>query len=71
MPLVNFKEMLSDAARRHYAVGMFDVSDLEMIRAVVEEADALRSPVILGALAPDLEGTRLEYWFAIYFTNTV
>ena len=65
MPLVNFKEMLSDAARRHYAVGMFDVSDLEMIRAVVEEADALRSPVILGALAPDLEGTRLEYWFAL------
>ena len=65
MPLVNFKEMLSDAARRHYAVGMFDVSDLEMIRAVVEEADALRSPVILGALAPDLEGFRLEYWFAL------
>ncbi len=65
MPLVNFKEMLSDAARRHYAVGMFDVSDLEMIRAVVEEADALRSPVILGALAPDLEGSRLEYWFAL------
>lgn len=65
MPLVNFKEMLSDAARRHYAVGMFDVSDLEMIRAVVEEADALRSPVIFGALAPDLEGSRLEYWFAL------
>lgn len=65
MPLVNFKEMLSDAACRHYAVGMFDVSDLEMIRAVVEEADALRSPVILGALAPDLEGSRLEYWFAL------
>lgn len=65
MPLVNFKEMLSDAARRHCAVGMFDVSDLEMIRAVVEEADALRSPVILGALAPDLEGSRLEYWFAL------
>ena len=37
MPLVNFKEMLSDASRNHYAVGMFDVSDLEMIRAVVEE----------------------------------
>ena len=65
MSLVNLKEMLQDASRGKYAVGMFDVSDLEMIRAVVEEADALCSPVRLGALAPDLEGDRLDYWFAL------
>ena len=65
MALVNLKEMLADASSKHYAVGMFDVSDLEMIRAVVEEAEALRSPVMLGALNPDLEGSRLEYWFAV------
>ncbi len=65
MALVNFKEMLADASRGDYAVGMFDVSDLEMIRAVAEEAEALRSPVILGALGPDLEGDRLDYWFAL------
>ena len=65
MSLVNLKEMLQDASSRKYAVGMFDVSDLEMIRAVAEEASALRSPVILGALGPDLEGDRLEYWFAL------
>ncbi len=65
MALVNLKEMLKDASLRKYAVGMFDVSDLEMIRAVAEEADALCSPVILGALGPDLEGARLDYWFAL------
>jgi ketose-bisphosphate aldolase len=65
MALVNLKEMLRDASARKYAVGMFDVSDLEMIRAVVQEAEVLNSPVILGALAPDLEGDRLEYWFAL------
>lgn len=65
MSLVNMKEMLQDASRRKYAVGMFDVSDLEMIRAVAEEAQALRSPVILGALGPDLEGARLGYWYAL------
>ena len=65
MALVNLKEMLADASGKHYAVGMFDVSDLDMIRAVVEEAEALRSPVMLGALNPDLEGSRLEYWFAV------
>ena len=65
MALVNMKEMLADASKRGYAVGMFDVSDLEMIRAVAEEADSLRAPVILGALSPDLEGGRLEYWFPL------
>ena len=65
MSLVNLKSMLERASAEHYAVGMFDVSDLEMTRAVVQEAENLRSPVILGALAPDLEGDRLEYWFAL------
>ena len=60
MALVNLKEMLKAASDGKYAVGMFDVSDLEMIRSVAEEAEALRSPVILGALGPDLEGERLE-----------
>ena len=32
MALVNLKEMLARASAEHYAVGMFDVSDLEMIR---------------------------------------
>ncbi|MBE6390090.1 MAG: class II fructose-bisphosphate aldolase [Lentisphaerae bacterium] len=64
MALVNFKEMLEDARNNQYAIGMFDVSDLEMIRAVTEEAEALHSPVMLGALWPDLEGGRLDYWFA-------
>ena len=65
MALVNFREMLAKASAEHYAVGMFDVSDLEMARAVVQEAEKLRAPVILGALGPDLEGDRLEYWFAV------
>ena len=65
MSLVNLKAMLAHAAADHYAVGMFDVSDLEMTRAVVQEAEKLHAPVILGALAPDLEGDRLEYWFAL------
>lgn len=65
MSLVNMKEMLQAASSQGYAVGMFDVSDLEMIRAVAEEANALHSPVILGALGPDVEGDRLEYWFSL------
>ena len=63
--LVTLKEILADASHRKYAVGMFDVSDLEMVRAVAEEAEALRAPVILAALCPDVEGSRLDYWYAL------
>ncbi len=41
-------KILKDAQSGGYAVGQFNVSNLEQIRAVCEVAAALRSPVILG-----------------------
>ncbi len=41
-------KILQDARRRGYAVGQFNVSNLEQIRAVCETAASLKSPVILG-----------------------
>ncbi len=64
MSLVNMNEMLADARKRKYAVPMFDVSNTAMIRAAVEVAEAEKSPVILGALEPDIAGDGLAYWFA-------
>mgnify|MGYP002347176112 CR=1 FL=1 len=56
--------MLAEARLRHYAIPMFDVSDTSMIRAAVEVAQEEKSPVILGALEPDIAENSLEYWFA-------
>ncbi len=64
MPLVSMKEMLADARKNHYAVPMFDVSDTDMIRAAAEVAAQENSPVILGALEPDISGESLDYWAA-------
>ncbi len=47
MPLVNSRELLLDAQRRHYAVGAFNVENMEMMQAVVAAAEAERAPVIL------------------------
>lgn len=41
-------KILEDARIRGYAVGQFNVSNLEQIRAVCETAVSLKSPVILG-----------------------
>ncbi len=48
MPLVNAKEMLTKAKEGHYAVGQFNINNLEWTKAVLLTAQELNSPVILG-----------------------
>ena len=55
MALVDMREMLKDAKKRKYAIGSFDVSNNEMVCAVVEVAEELQAPIILAAIPPDLE----------------
>ena len=46
--LVSATEMLKKAKASHYAVGQFNINDLEWTKAVLTAAEELRSPVILG-----------------------
>ena len=46
--LVNFNKMLKDAQTGGYAVGLFNTIDLDCAQAVLEAAEELRSPVIIG-----------------------
>ena len=48
MPLVNAKEMLTKAKAGHYAVGQFNINNLEWTKSILLTAEELRSPVILG-----------------------
>lgn len=48
MPLVNAKEMLTKAKDGHYAVGQFNINNLEWTKAVLLTAQECNSPVILG-----------------------
>ena len=46
--LVNATRMLREAKAGHYAVGQFNINNLEWTKAILLEAEALKSPVILG-----------------------
>ncbi len=46
--LVSAKEMLKAAREGHYAVGQFNINNLEWTKAILLTAEELRSPVILG-----------------------
>ncbi len=46
--LVSAKEMLEKAKKGHYAVGQFNINNLEWTKAILQTAQELNSPVILG-----------------------
>ncbi|OIK12551.1 class II fructose-bisphosphate aldolase [Bacillus sp. MUM 13] len=48
MPLVSMKEMLNKALEEKYAVGQFNINNLEWTQAILAAAQQEKSPVILG-----------------------
>lgn len=46
--LVNMKDILSDAQKNKYAVGLFNTTDTDMLEAVITAAEEMRSPIIIG-----------------------
>ncbi len=49
MPLVGTQEMFKKAYEGHYAIGAFNVNNMEIIQGIMEAAAETRSPVILQA----------------------
>ncbi len=48
MALVSVKDMLEKALKGKYAVGQFNINNLEWTKAILQTAEELHSPVILG-----------------------
>jgi fructose-bisphosphate aldolase, class II len=48
MPLVSMTEMLKKAKAEGYAVGQFNINNLEFTQAILQAAEEEKSPVILG-----------------------
>ena len=46
--LVSATEMLQKAKAGHYAVGQFNINNLEWTKAILTVAEECKSPVILG-----------------------
>ena len=47
MPLVTSKEMFEKSMKEHFAIGAFNVNNMEIIQGIVRAADEEKSPVIL------------------------
>ena len=66
MPFVTTKEMLLQAQAEKYAVGAFNAENMEMVQAILQAAEEMRSPVIIQTTP----GT-LKYADAMIFAGMV
>ena len=68
MPLVTTNEMLKKAQEGHYAVGAFNVENLEMVMAVIKAAGEMNSPVIMQTTASTVKYAGLDYYLSLVRT---
>ena len=64
MSLVTTKELLLDAQKNGYAVGAFNVENMEMVQAVVAAAEELKSPVIMQTTPSTIKYASPEMFYA-------
>lgn len=64
MALVTTKEMLLDARKRGYAVGAFNVENMEMVMAVLRAAEETKSPVIMQTTPATVRYAGLDFYLA-------
>ena len=62
--LVTSKELLLKAQEGGYAVGAFNVENMEMVQAVLEAAEELNSPVIMQTTPSTVKYAGLDYYLA-------
>ena len=62
--LVTTKEMLLKAQEGNYAVGAFNVENMEMVMAVIAAAEELNAPVIMQTTPSTVKYAGLDYYLA-------
>ena len=65
MPLVTSEKMLLDAQKGGYAVGAFNVENMEMVKAVLAAAEELKAPVMLQTTPGTIKYGTVETYAAI------
>ena len=61
MALVTTKEMFEKAMQENYAIGAFNVNNMEIIQGIVDAAAEQKSPVILQASSSAIKYAKINY----------
>jgi fructose-bisphosphate aldolase class II len=63
--LANTKKLLQKAHKGKYAVGHFNINDLEILQGIVQAAEKLKSPVILATSEGAIEYAGLKFLYGL------
>ena len=61
MPLVTTKDMIEKSMKEHFAIGAFNVNNMEIVQAIVKAAADENSPIILQASSSAIKYAGIEY----------
>ena len=61
MPLVTTKDMFKKSIKEHFAIGAFNVNNMELVQGIVDAAAEEKSPVILQASSSAIKYARIGY----------
>ncbi len=61
MALVTTKEMFEKSMKENFAIGAFNINNMEFIQAITEAADEAKSPVILQVSSSAIKYAKLPY----------
>lgn len=64
MELMTTKQILKKAQEEHYAVGAFNVENMEMVMAVISAAEEMNAPVIMQTTPSTVSYAGLDYFLA-------
>ena len=61
MPLVTTKEMFEKSMKEGFAIGAFNINNMEIIQGIIDAASKQNSPVILQASSGAIKYARIKY----------
>ena len=61
MALVTTKEMFEKSMKEHFAIGAFNINNMEFIQAITEAANEANSPVILQVSSSAIKYATIPY----------
>ncbi len=61
MPLVTTKEMFEKSMKEGFAIGAFNINNMEIIQGIIDAAQKQNSPVILQASSGAIKYARIKY----------
>jgi len=70
MPLASLRDMYKPANAQMYAIGQFNVNNLEFVQSTLEAANEMNSPIILAASTSAIKYAGFEYLVSIVRTGS-